>query len=310
MIKQKPFLWALLTVSVIVNVFLLMFLVHKRQYASVENIPARENLTIERDEITRGSGGYGSSTSFRSYDSYDSIEELPSNLRQRIDELHMAMERDFTSLDGTITDFSFTDLTVPEAVRRLSIDYTVLCGIEVIPWPSSPEGLVPAQLKRVSMSLQQATPRQILDKLVTMDPTFIWFEDQGIANIAIRKAYESPDYPLNKRIPHFTVNDRPYTMVFGGRYLPALFGLPQVRDYLVFGSSGRWPREFEPRVSVDAVDATVRDIINQVARKVGMPWSAVLCETPSGEPWVSFHMHPRLPVPRCFQEPVPDANQP
>jgi uncharacterized protein RhaS with RHS repeats len=28
-----------------------------------------------------------------------------------------------------------------------------------------------------------------------------------------------------------------------------------------------------------------------------------------GEPWVSFHMHPRIPVPRCLQEPVHDANQ-
>ena len=306
--KQKLFLLAFLFVSVIFNLVLLFFLVHKRHGAIVRSIPVRENLTIERDKITRGSGGYSSSTP--SYDSYDSIEELPSNLRQRIDELYTAIERDFTSLDGTITDFSFKDLTVPEAVRRLSINYTVLSGIEVIPWSGSPEGFDPAQLKRVSMSLQQTTPRQILDKLVTMDSTFIWFEDQGIANIAIRKAYESPDYPMNKRIPHFTVNDRPYTMVFGSPYLPAgLFQLPEVLESLVFGSSGRWPSEFEPRVSVDAVDATVRQIINQVARKVGMPWSAVLCETPKGEPWVSFHMHPRIPVPRCLQEPVHDANQ-
>jgi hypothetical protein len=308
MIKQKPFLWVLLTASVIVNGFLLMFLVHERQDASVERIPARKNLTIERDKITSGSGGNGSYVSFPRY---GSIEELPSNLRQRIDELHIAIERDFTSLDGIITDFSVTELTIPEAVCRLSSNYTVLCGIEVIPWPGSPERLAPAQLQRVSLSLQQTTPRQILDKLVSMDATFIWFEDEGIANLVIRKAYESPDYPLNKRILHFKVNDRPYTMVFGSPYLPAgLFQLPEVLESLVFGSSGRWPSEFEPRVSVDAVDSTVRQIINKVARKVGMPWSAVLCETPKGEPWVSFHMHPIIILPRCLREPVADANQP
>lgn len=308
MSKQKPFLLALLTASVIVNGMLLMLLVYKRQGASVESMPAHENLTIETDEITRGSGGYGSSASFPHY---GSIEELPDNLRQRIDELHTARERDFTPLDGIVDDFSVKDLTVPEAVRRLSINYTVLCGIEVIPWPGSTEGLAPAQLQRVSLSLKQTTPRQILDKLVTMDETFIWFEDHGIANLVIREAYESADYPLNKRISHFKVNDRPYTMVFGSPYLPAgLFQLPEVLESLVFGSSGRWPSEFEPLVSLDIADATVRDIINQVARKVGMPWSAVLCLTPSGEPWVSFHMHPRIPVPRCFREPVPDTNQP
>ena len=308
MSKQKPFLWALLAASVILIGVLLMFLVHERQGASVERIPARKNLTIERDKITSGSGGYGSSASFPRY---GSIEELPSNLRQRIDELHAARERDFTALDGIIADFSITDVTVAEGVAQLSNNYNVLCGIEVIPWPGSPEGLAPAQLQRVSLSLQQTTPRQILDKLLTMDETFIWFEEHGIANLVIRKAYESTDFPLNKRISHFKVNDRPYTMVFGSPYLPAgLFQLPEVHESLVFGMSGRWPSEFEPLVSLDIVDATVRDIINQVARKVGMSWSAVLCETPSGEPWVSFHMHPRIPVPRCFQEPVPDANQP
>ncbi|MBW8040821.1 MAG: hypothetical protein FVQ85_12570, partial [Planctomycetes bacterium] len=93
-----------------------MFLVHERQGASVERIPARKNLTIERDKITSGSGGYGSSASFPRY---GSIEELPSNLRQRIDELHAARERDFTALDGIIADFSITDVTVAEGVAQL-----------------------------------------------------------------------------------------------------------------------------------------------------------------------------------------------
>jgi hypothetical protein len=275
-----------------------------------EDTPVVEEFAIVEETLAGEEVLAGSESSSASLPRYQSVEELPLTLRRRIDELHASRNRDVTPLDGMVQDFSFKNFTVPEAVRQLSIDYTVLCGIEVIPWVDSPEGLAPAQLQRVSLSLQQTTPRQILDKLVSLDPTFIWFEDEGIASLVIRKAYESPDYPLNKRVLHFKVNDRPYTMVFGGRYLPALFGLPQVRDHLVFGSSGRWPRELEPRVSVDAVDATVRRIINQVARKVGMPWSAVLCETPSGEPWVSFHMHPRIPVPRCFQEPMTDANQP
>lgn len=253
-----------------------------------------EPVTAEEEVLT------GTDPMSPSFPRYQSIEEVPGTLRQRLEELHAARDRDFTPLDGMVQDFSVTDLTVPKAVHLLSNDCNVLCGIEVIPWPVGPEGFTPVPLQRISLSLQQATPKQILDKLVSMDTTFIWFEDQGIANLVMRQAYESTDYPLNNRIPEFQVKDRPYTMVFGGRYLPALFGLPQVRDYLVFGSSGRWPREFEPQVSVDAVDATVRQIINQVARKVGMSWSAVSQKTPSGERWASFHMHPRIPAPHCY----------
>jgi len=243
-------------------------------------------------------GSYGSSAGFHRY---QSIEELPLNLRHRVEKLHAARDRDFTPLDGIVEDFSVADLTVPEAVAELSNEYTVLCGIEVIPWPSGPEGLTPVPLQRISLSLQEATPRQILDKLVSLDPGFTWFYDQGVANVVMRQAYDSPDYPLNERISEFKVTDRQYTMVFGGRYVPWLFGLPQVRDKLAFGSSGRWPRELEPRVSVDAVDATVRQIINDVARKVGMSWSAVSEKTPRGEreQWVSFHMLPKIPSPRC-----------
>lgn len=317
--RRAKLLLPVLAVSVIVIAGLLLVFFYKRPNPVAEETAFGEETSVVEEKpvqedvfepIYGGDGNTPPPPPMRP-SPYQSIEELPGVLRQRIDELYAAIERDFTALDGTINDFSVNDLTVPEAVRWLSINNTVLCGIEVIPWPGSPEGLDPAQLQRVSLSLQQTTPRQILDKLVSLDPTFTWVDNEGVANLVIRKAYDSPDYPLNKRIAHFKVNDRPYTMVFGGPYLPAgLFQLPEVYESLVFGSSGRWPREFEPLVSLDIVDATVRDITNKVALKVGMPWSAVLCETPSGEPWVSFHMHPRLPVPRCFQEPVTDANKP
>jgi len=317
--RRAKLLLLTVAVSVIVIISLLLVFFYKRPVPVAEETAIGEEVSVVEENpvqeevfkpIYGGDGNTPLPPPMRP-SPYQSIEELPGILRQRIDELHEARERDFTALDGIIADFSITDVTVAEGVAQLGNNYNVLCGIEVIPWLGSPEGLAPAQLQRVSMSLQQTTPRQILDKLVSLDPTFTWVENEGVANLVIRKAYDSPNYPLNKRIAHFKVNDRPYTMVFGGPYLPAgLFQLPEVYESLVFGSSGRWPREFEPLVSLDIVDATVRDITNKVALKVGMPWSAVLCETPSGEPWVSFHMHPKLPVPRCFQEPETDANQP
>lgn len=316
--KYKIFFWTILTTSLFATtIFLLLFFrEHSGSVAeelqTIEDATVVEEKSVQKDVIEPIYGGDGNAPPYPLMhpSPYQSIEELSDNMRLRIEELHAAIERDFTALDGIIADFSITDVTVAEAVAQLGNNYNVLCGIEVIPWLGSPDGLAPAQLQSVSLSLQQTTPRQILDKLVSMDPTFTWVEDEGIANVVMRQSYETPDYPLNKRIAHFQINDRPYTMVFGSPYPPTVFGLPEVRESLVFGSSGRWPREFEPIVSLDIVDATVRGIINQVARKVGMSWSAVLCETPSGEPWVSFHMHPRIPVPRCFQEPVPDTNQP
>lgn len=296
--RQKLLFWTLLT-----TIFLSVFL-SGCEAPAAEEIPLTEGVTsveelLTAEEISAAHQDIGTKYERSSMPPYTSIEELPPFLRQRVEELHAARERDFTPLASIVDDFSVTELTLPEAVAHLSNNYNTLCGIEVLPWPAGPESLSPAALKRISLSLQNRTPRQILDKLVSMDPSFTWFKDQGVANLVIREAYESRDYPLNKPIPQFHVENRPYTMIFGGPYPPTVFGLPQVRESLVFGSSGRWPRELEPRVSVDAVDATVRQIINQVAREVGMSWSAVLCELANGEPIVWFHMHPRIRPPRC-----------
>ncbi|MHC4337804.1 MAG: hypothetical protein ACYSTG_07640 [Planctomycetota bacterium] len=232
---------------------------------------------------------------------WKSKEDLTSLLRHRIENLYAAKDRDFTPLDGVVEDFSVTELPVPAAVAQLSNDCNVLCGIEVIPWPVTTS--VPVW--RISLSIQHATPGQILDKLVSMDPNFIWFEDQGIANLVMREAYESPDYPLNRRIPHFQVKDRPLTRVFSAPR-DALFGLSEVWESLAFGGGARWPVEFEPRVSVDAIDLTVRQIINEVARKVGMSWSAVASRgyAGNGRRRVGFRMHPEMPRPRYYDRTI------
>lgn len=253
-------------------------------------------------------GGRTSSTVPR----YQSREELPTTLRQRGDALHAASTQQFASLDSPLDEFSVTEVSVPEAVAKLSNDYNVLCGIEVIPWPRIHEGLKPTALAPISLSVRHATPRQILDDLISLDPTFIWIEDQAVANLVVRSAYDGADYTLNIRIPDFHVRERPYTTVFGGPYPSTLFGLPEVRNCLVFGSSGRWPRELEPKVAVDAVDMTVREIINGVARKVGMSWSAVAAKLANGEDIVWFHMVPTLELllGGCCGAPVGDAALP
>jgi len=296
-------------VSVIVIAGLLLVFFYKRpnpvaeETAFGEETSVVEEKPVQEDVFEPIYGGYGNTPPPppMSPPRYQSIEELPYNMRQRIEELHAARERDFTPLDGKVDDFSVTELTVPEAVAQLSSDCNVLCGIEVVPWPS-PSGSITWPTQRISLSMQKLTPRQILDKLVSLDPTFTWFEDEGVANVVMRQAYGSPDYPLNRLIAQFQVKEpRPYSSVFFGPR-PALFLLPEVRDSLAMGVTGRWPQEFEPHVLVDAVDTTVRQIINKVAREVGMSWSIVSCGMFRGKRVAGFRMHPRRPEPGYFDD--------
>lgn len=297
MSRYRYLVLALLAASIIMNVVLLMFLVGGRQAATVEQVPAGKNSAVETYKITEDtvmSGG--------SLPQYQSVEELPASLRQRIEVLHAAKERRFTPLDGIIERFSIREETVPQAVAKLCNDHTVICGLEVVPWPSTSQDPVLRNLKRFSVSFEKASPRQILDSLVSKDPAFLWVEERGIANVVPTKAYNSPAYPLNKKIPQFEVEDRPYTMVFAGAVYPAraLFGLPEVQETLPIGGSGRWPPEFAPRVSLRAVDKSIREIINEVSRKVGMSWSLTSCLQGDGESMAVFQMYPQLSLPACF----------
>lgn len=309
----------LLVLSLVLNIYFIFILMNKE---NKRNFDEQKSNNIEQSvdikpSFFSGTGGlsgglgsgYGGGYRGSSGGGYEpnvkSIEELDYTSQQRLAVLYAAKDRKFTQLDDVINEFSFENLTIPQAVAKLSNDCNVLCGIEVIPWPAEKEGLKPAKLSTYSLSVQKTQVRKILDKLVSLDPNFVWFEEQKTANLVMRKAYERPDYPINKVIKEFNVEDKPYSYIlFGGigipNYnLPALFLLPEIRDFLGFGGSARWPTEFEPRVSVDITNATARQIINYVGREVGMSWCAALCTSPGGEPWVAFVMYPNIIVPQC-----------
>lgn len=306
MIREKHMLWGLLAASVIVNVVLLFYLLSGWHAANVQQVSSQNGLPAQTTQGTGGSGGYGSAGTLPQY---QSVDELPSSLRHRIQVLRAAKERRFTPLDGIIERFSVREETVPEAVAKLCNDHTVVCGLEVVPWPQAAHRPSSDTLKRVSATFENTSPRQILDNLVSADPTFSWIENDGVANIVLSKAYKSTTYPLNTKVSEFDVEERPYTMVFLGPPAPALLALPQVQEALLIGSSGRWPREFEPRVSLHAVDKTIRQIINQVSREVGMPWLLASCVQPNGESIAVFQMYPQISLPGCLIG-KPDVNLP
>jgi len=308
---RAKLLLIVMDVSIIVIASLLLVFFYKRpglviqEVGETEEKAVVEEKPVQKDVFKPIYGGYAKTPPPPPIGPprYQSIEELTYNIRLRIEELHAARERDFTPLDGIVDDFSVINLTVPEVVAQLSSDCNVLCGIEVVPWPS-PGGSMTWPAQRISLSMKKVTPRQILDNLVSLDTTFIWFEDQGegVANVVMRQAYGSPDYPLNRLVAQFQVKEpRPYSNVFLGP-TPALFLLPEVRGSLAISITGRWPTELEPHVSVDAVDTTVRQIINKVARDVGMSWSIVSGGMFHGKRVAGFRMHPRMPEPGYFDD--------
>ena len=302
MSRGKHVLWGLLAASVIVNAGLLFYLLSGRHAANVQQVSSQKDSPARTTQGTGGSGGYG-------MPQYQSVDELPSSSRHSIEVLRAAKERRFTPLDGAIERFNVREETVPEAVAKLCNDHTVICGLEVVPWPQPAHRPSSQTLKRVSARFENTSPRQILDNLVSADPTFSWIEDEGVANIVLSKAYKSITYPFNTKVAEFDVEDRPYSMVFSGPPAPALLALPQVQEALLIGSSGRWPREFEPRVSLHAVDKSIRQIINQVSREVGMPWSLASCVQRNGEDLAVFQMYPQISLPGCLVG-KPDANLP
>jgi len=255
-------------------------------------LPFGGSVRADQEAVVGISGGSGDGPQYRS------IDDLPANIRQRVDELYAARNRKFTSLDGVVPEFSVAEVNVAEAVAKLSNEHNVLCGIEVVPWPADPKKLSGFTLQKVSLCLRNATPRQILNNLVLLDPTFAWVEDRGIANVVMRQALESPTYPLNIRLPAFHAKGRPYSTVFVGEP-PSLLGLAEIVDRIAIGTVAGWPREFEPPVTVDAVNATPRQIINQVARELGMSWTVVWMGTDpdqTGRPWAHLFMVPHIEI--------------
>lgn len=228
---------------------------------------------------------------------WKSIDDLPPNIRAHVDALFAARDRTFTALDGKVESFSVDQVTIPEAVAKLSNDNNVLCGIELIPWQTKSTEIKSFALPKISLSVQDTTPRQILDKLTFLDPTFVWVEDQGIANVVIRSAYNCPLYPLNLTVDKFSVTDRPYSMVFFPALLNTigLFELPQVSPALHIGHASKWPANLEPKVTFEMSGVSVRKIVNRVAQNVGMSWSLVWNDSPPPESWRSMAMFWMIP---------------
>jgi hypothetical protein len=202
--------------------------------------------------------------------------------------------------DDVVDQFTAQSVDLPTAVKMLSNEYHVLCGIEVIPWAAGAGDLEQPPL--VSLTVSDVPVRYIMKMLVMQDPRFVWSEDNGVINVVMRCAAAARDYPLNSAIPEFEAKNSPFfSLLVGGQegYKDSLFGQPEIRGRLGVGMGyeGYWE---EPTVTLSMRNQTARAIINEVARKLKVSWSLeyknYLSKAPLPGPIAWFWMQPRFPT--------------
>jgi hypothetical protein len=152
--------------------------------------------------------------------------------------------------------------------------------------------------------MRGATCREMLDLLVSLDPTYVWSEDSGVANLVVASAWALPGYPFNIVLAGFRTASVPYELAFFNcpqdlcpeRRHVALFWRPEVAALAAGGTVGHGPNE-GPRVTVNMANVTPREILNEVARQTRMSWIAQSREelvAPDGRAAVWFGMSPYL----------------
>jgi hypothetical protein len=185
-------------------------------------------------------------------------------------------------LTDTVAGFVVEDADVPSVLRKLNNEYGLRYGLEVIPENTSAD---PYAL--LSLTVEQATVEEILDRLVALNPDFAWSTDDETVNFFLRDARARPDYPLHAVIPEFVVQDEPYALALFTRIMT----LVEETD-LLLATSFRHPVEVGPRVTLALENCDLRQILNAIARQAEMSW-----EVSSFEPGkAGMVMGRKLPV--------------
>jgi len=203
---------------------------------------------------------------------------LPPGVRQP-DSFHALWEargRTVAGPDVVIDKFEVVDQDVPTAVARLANEHSVLCGIAALPYPA-PAAQAPVQppFRRINLVATSERVAQILDRLVGLDPTFEWREDNGVINVALRPTFGNAKHPLNAVIPEYAVTDTPYLIVLWG--YPEWPVTPLLRlewaKGVPFGMIYSGPPLAEyPPVSIYAANQTPLQIFNEMARQLKLSW--------------------------------------
>jgi len=230
-----------------------------------------------------------------------------------------ARDRTVRGPEDIIETFHVANLDVPSAVARLANEQAVLCGIAIVPYPQhlGPPSVLPP-FKRVTLAVNRVRVREILNRLVGLDPAFGWREDSGVITVALRATLENPEHPLNATIPTFVVNEVPWPIALFGwsgewQVDPGpLFRLGWAEGWpFSFAYSGYAPIEELPRVTISARNQTPLQILDEMARQLRLSWwmfDGRLAYTGANR-FINFQMGLKMPTTPRPPTPPPDLKQ-
>ncbi len=167
------------------------------------------------------------------------------------------------ALDEVIESLAITEATVGTILRVLANDYGLRYGIEEIWW-----NIVEEDSELISFDANDIAVRELLDRLVALAPRYVWRADGEYINFVLRDAYKAKGYPLNARMSEYKVEDMPYA-----RASSVLLGELYDTTGFAFGRGLRHPPDFGPTVTTSMRNASVREILNEIARQTDMCWS-------------------------------------
>lgn len=164
----------------------------------------------------------------------------------------------------------------PAAIaHRIALTARVPMGIEELPRSCQPDaapGETTGEIVLAGLSVGEA-----LDRLVTLDPRFVWGESDGVILIRPLAAWVDADHFLHRAVPAFSVAERPLHAALGA-FVNAL-GPPRVSpDTLPTVSTPDGTRPF----SVELGATSVIESLDAIVREHGATfWKVTYCRPPA-----------------------------
>ncbi|MBU0714728.1 MAG: HEAT repeat domain-containing protein [Verrucomicrobia bacterium] len=164
-----------------------------------------------------------------------------------------------------ISSFEIKDLLIREAVRKLAEEAHLLCCFESMPENHPQWWAKNGLLRKLSVAVNNATPREVLDKFAELsDNTWYWEEWQGVINIIPKERQGASNYFLNRIVSSFHVEDMEFPDAI-------CLLIKQTGEKPGYGIMDRPGNDNSP-VNIDVKNLTVRQILDTMTTQTGRTW--------------------------------------
>jgi hypothetical protein len=167
-------------------------------------------------------------------------------------------------LDTKVKTFAVDNLTVPTAIVLLgnalaNFRYGLECPLE---GPGITSG------KRVSVRLENASLRAILDRLTALDPNYVWEEKEGFVSIRCRQSEERLRPLLDQRLARFCLLDA----LAQDALVTLLDEINSKGHGVKISLMEGIPRADKVFVAIDEKDVPAREVLNRLVALSGYSW--------------------------------------